>query len=450
MRISTLPAGLLWGSPLCWEYAADEALQAERALLAATIDEGPFEALYADGHRGQPGWPTGVLVRALVVQRQHGWHDRELVRQMQDNCRVRVLLGLPLGTREAPSKTVLGDFRRAVIGAGMGVELWAQQMTALAPSGLIDVAQDDFALDSTPLLAAVAQPTVIGLLEHAVRRVLLPLVHVDSSAAAELARRWPVGPWMAKRFSRCSSGVSGRAGQRRWRKCFRLANRVLEAVRKLPEHPKLAGPLRTLARVLEERGADGLGRPQDRLTNALDTDARFGRKGHAPHKITWHGYKASVAMHVPTGLLLAPIVDPANRPDGEALGPSLDRIAAGFADHAPGRLHADSAYTARELRAEATLRRTVLIGPRLGKRRRGRVRGGGRVARRADRAVRAQVERGHAQLVRIRDNRRSWYLGLDKTDYQLSMSVVANNLQRLLALLLAHRLELSPKLRALT
>lgn len=113
-------------------------------------------------------------------------------------------------------------------------------------------------------------------------------------------------------------------------------------------------------------------------------------------------------------------------------------MATAFAgDQAPAETHVDAAYTSKRCRREASARHTVLVGPRRGARRRGRVPGGGRVARPRDRGLRCAVERVQANIVRQRGARRGWYLGRVKATYQLAMSAAAHNLVRLCKLLRA-------------
>ena len=148
MRSSLPCAADLFTTPLLTEYVADSELALQKRLLAL-IDETPFLRLFQSGV-GRPGWPVTVLLRSLVLQREKVWHDRELVQQLRDNSRVRYLVGLPLGTRAAPSRTAIGDFRRAVVAAGLGAELFDQQVNWLGRlPALVDPQKDDFGIDAT-------------------------------------------------------------------------------------------------------------------------------------------------------------------------------------------------------------------------------------------------------------------------------------------------------------
>lgn len=200
----------------------------------------------------------------------------------------------------------------------------------------------------------------------------------------------------------------------------------------LPPAPTgvLAAAANLLRRVLEERGKDGLATPPDRVTNALDADARFGCKGEGSHRVTWQGYKVTLVTQTTTDLILTAHVMSANHVDGDALVPAVDALKPTFGR--PVQLDADGATTDRARRESMADRNVLLIGPRRTARKPGRVPGGGRVASRADRGRRSGVEKVHAHLVRWRGNRRSPYLGLRKAWLQTAFAVCAANLTRLL------------------
>ncbi len=441
MRISMLPAATLFAAPLFAEYMADPGVRAERALFEATVDERPFQRLQTPGE-GRPAWPVGVMLRALVLQRRHGWHDRGLVQQLRDNNRIRVIVGLPLGLRSAPSRAAVIGFRKQVVTAGLEVELFGQQAQAIADSGLVRPEQDDFVVDTTRLEAAAAQPTWVGLLEHGIRRVLLAMRDLDAEQAEATAKGVGVEAWLKPRFNRWSGGLQTRAGRRRWARCYRRAQRLLKTVEKdRSAHADLEHAACVLERILAERGPDGSGRARDRLTNVMDEDARFGRKGHGPHKITWNGYKTGLLTHVPSDLVVALDVVAGNAADRAVLVPTVEEVAAAHGD-VPATVHGDHAFADRQSRRNLAERGSALVGPRVGRRRRGRVPGGGRVARRQDRAIRVHVERAVARVVRFRDHRRCWYLGAAKAELQTALSVVADNFVRLLTLLRSGRVQL--------
>lgn len=442
MRRTLSAAALIFQTPLLAEYVADPLLSLEKRLLAATIDEAPFRILSKTD--GRPGWPLQILLRSLVLQRRNAWHDRQLVRELQDNNRVRYIVGLPIGTRDAPSRSVIIEFRNAVVEAGLGTELFDQQVRWIARAvDLIDAEQDDFGIDATRGEAAAAQPTVIGLLQHGVRRVLLATRAVAPDLVAGLDEQLHLQNWLGRRFQRCSRGISSRGARRLWRQCYRKAEKVLRGVATVRERNEVVGVAASLLeRIMAERGLDGLEKPKDRLTNAMDGEVRFGCKGDAAHRITWHGTKVTIVTHVKTDLIVAMDVMYANQVDGAALTRGLDQATELLGTDRLARLYADSAYTEEALRRDVTARHTVLVGPRRGKRRRGRVRGGGRVVRKADRGVRCHIERVHAHLVRFRGNRRAWYLGLRKTVLQTALSAVAANLVRLQTLFSTGKLQL--------
>ena len=127
MRATKSSAATLDATALLAEYEADPELNLLKRLFDRTIDERPFWALAKPGV-GRPGWPERTLLRALVLQRLYAWHDRTLISELQHNARVRYLVGLPLGTRVAPSRTALVNFRNAVVEHGLALELFEQHV----------------------------------------------------------------------------------------------------------------------------------------------------------------------------------------------------------------------------------------------------------------------------------------------------------------------------------
>lgn len=441
MRSSLPCAADLFTTPLLCEYAGDSELALQKRLLAL-IDETPFLRLFQSGV-GRPGWPVTVLLRSLVLQREKVWHDRELEQQLRDNSRVRYLVGLPLGTRAAPSRTAIGDFRRAVIAAGLGAELFDQQVNWLGRlPALVDPQKDDFGIDATRFEAAVAQPTIIGLLQHGLRRVMLAVRSAAPQDAEELGERLGLAAWLRRRFQRYGSGMQSRAARREWARCYRKATQLLRAIEPLRRSALVDAAADVLQRIMDERGPTGMDKPPDRLTNALDIEARFGCKGEGRHQITWHGGKVSVITHLATDLIVAVDLMPANAVDGAAMARCNDQAKTLLQGRRIRRLHGDSAYADEEHRRQMDWRETTLIGPRRGKVRRGRVPGGGRVATKADRGKRAHIERAQANMVRWRGNRRAWYIGLAKGLYQSALSAYTANLARLKTLIAAGKVEL--------
>jgi transposase len=442
MRRFLPPAGVLFATPLLSEYGADPDITLQKRLLAM-IDEAPFLSL-SNHNAGRPGWPATVLLRALVLQREKVWHDRELVQQLQDNTRVRYLVGLPLGTRTAPSRTAIGDFRRSLVAAGLGTEIFDQQVNWLGRlPELVNPQKDDFGIDATRFEAAVAQPTIIGLLQHGVRRLLLAVRTVAPQDAAALGERLGLSGWLRSRFQRYGSGIQSRAARREWARCYRKATQLIRAIKPLRDRGMVAEAADVLQRIMDERGPTGTDKPADRLTNALDTEVRFGCKGKGNHKITWHGGKVSVITHLATDLIVAVDVMPANAVDGSAMARCNDQAKALLQGRRIRRLHGDSAYADEDHRCQMAGRDTILIGPRRGKVRRGRVRGGGLVATKIDRGKRAHIERAQANMVRWRGNRRAWYLGLAKGLYQSALSAYTANLARIRSLIAAGKVQVS-------
>ena len=175
-----------------------------------------------------------------------------------------------------------------------------------------------------------------------------------------------------------------RQGRRLWGRWVRKAKGILQA---LPPAPTgaFAGAANLLRRVLEERGEDGLATPPDRVTHALDADARFGCKGEGSHRVTWQGYKVTLVTQTTTDLILTAHVMSANHVDGDALVPAVDALKPTFGR--PVQLDADGATTDRA-RRESMADRDVLLILNLA------LSGGRRLRRRTPRCERVRSWRG--------------------------------------------------------
>jgi hypothetical protein len=267
----------------------------------------------------------------------------------------------------------------------------------------------------------------------------LALHNWDAALAAQIRDLLHLEAWCQPRFQRCSAGLHSRQGRRLWQRYFQKSTALLKAV-PITDNRAVEDARSLLVRVRAERGPQGTDTPPDRITNAMDGRARFGCKGKGSSKRTWHGYKATLITHAATDLILSVDVMPAQHVDGDALVPAVDALAPAFSH--PRTLDGDEAYTSQGNRREMRKVGVCLIGPRTTKRRRGQVPGGGRVAKRVDRARRSRIEHVVAHVVRWRHNRRSPYIGLRKAWLQAAFAVCAANLVRLLTLWREHRLEL--------
>ena len=417
------------------EYLSDPDCLARRALLNSMISEDEYKDLFVYGV-GRPAWPVSVMLRILYVQKEEGWSDRKMAAQLEDNLRVRFLVGLP-AVGDTPKRSTLIDFRQRLVACQKETLAFRQQQAFLGATGLI-AAQDSMIIDSTHYLTAAAQPTVVGLLQHSMRRLLLALRQWQPGLAATISERLRLEPLLCKRFNRCAAGIASRQGRRLWARYYRKATKLMRLV-PASDDARVQKAREVLTRVMEERGADGTDQVPDRLTNAMDTDARFGAKGQGSRRRVWQGYKHTIVVHEPTDLVLSLNVMPAQHVDGDALEPTVDALAPTFSY--PANLHADEAYTSKEHRSSMQRRKICLTGPRTTKKRRGRVPGGGRVAKRADRARRSRIEHVHAHITRWRRNRQSPYLGVAKAWLQATFATCAANLVRLLTLWREHRLD---------
>ena len=94
----------------------------------------------------------------------------------------------------------------------------------------------------------------------------------------------PISP-SAPSFQRYGSGMQSRAARREWTRCSRKATQLIRAIKPLRDRGMVAEAADVLQRMMDERGPTGTDKPTDRLTNALDTEVRFGGKGKCNHNL---------------------------------------------------------------------------------------------------------------------------------------------------------------------
>lgn len=85
---------------------------------------------------GRPGYPAGVLFRALVLQSLYGLSDRELEDALNDRLSFKRFVGLSF-EEAAPDHTVLNRFRNRLVEEKLVERLFAELDRQLEKAGLI-------------------------------------------------------------------------------------------------------------------------------------------------------------------------------------------------------------------------------------------------------------------------------------------------------------------------
>ena len=182
---------------------------ARRALMDSMLCAEQFR-LHCKG-RGRPAWPVEVMLRILYLQKDEPCGDRRMVQRLRHDRRLRFLAGLP-PCGPTPSRSALVDFRRYLLEADAHRLAMEQQAACIATTPVFQDGPLEAIIDATPQSTAAAQPTGIGLLQHACRRVLLAWRQVEPQAAVAAAGRLGLNVLLGKRFNGTESQRAHPAG----------------------------------------------------------------------------------------------------------------------------------------------------------------------------------------------------------------------------------------------
>jgi hypothetical protein len=288
-------------------------------------------ALYADKPRGTPPKPPAQLVLAVLLQAYTKASDEDVIDELYDNARWRMVLDVR-GTKKAPfGKTTFVDFRRRLVESGMGKALLARTV-ALAKEtrdfGYKQAAGLRIALDSAPLEGAGKVEDTLNLLGHALRLLVvvvaaflgqtperiaelsgLTLLSAPSlKAGLDLDWSAPDAKNVALRLVTAQI-----AAFEAWWQTQKPAAMVPQTV---AEAQALLDRLRAQDTEINEQGQEQIrqGVAPDRQISISDPEMRHGRK-HKTQRID--GFKKYVAVDEDNTLVVAAGVLPANAPEAQ-------------------------------------------------------------------------------------------------------------------------------------
>lgn len=417
---------------------ADEPVRVWRRILEGAIREADFASLYADSQRGRPPFPATVMVRMMIWQFMAKLSDRQMETAARYDLRVRFFLGLNPDD-PVPDATTLCLFRKRLLQAGRERQVFDALVEKARELGFLKGGYEELT-DTTHMKTAAAVPTIVGLVQQGIRRVLLAWRAQDPQAVSEVAQRLRLEEYLGERLHLERASIKSKRGQRRFRWVVKQAYRLLD---NLPaeQGPELQQAVEVLRRILNEQTSDDSEPPKSetddtdtdqgkgqqikgRIATANDPDARWGKKG----SMQWTGYKTAVFEDSESELITDIDVCPGNRPDGETVPPHFDRTPQ---EKQPADMVADGAYGYPQLRQMLKEKGIVLIAPRTTKCQPGPHPGGGLVALKEDHAIRAKVERKQAELVKYHGLRVARYIGLAKVKLQAYFTAAAVNIKRL-------------------
>lgn len=294
--------------------------------------EGQLESAYGKA-RGTDPLPPAMLAMVTLLQAYDQVGDADAVVTAEMDKRWQLVLGC-LGAEDAPfSQGVLVRFRERMIAADLDRKLLDRTVELAKRTGDFGWQKLKVALDSSPLLGAGRVEDTWNLIGRALslavdcaaKTVGVPRAQIideakltvlsGPSVKVALDIDWDDPVQQADALQRLLSEVS------------RAEAWVHDHAGRRVDEPPLKEALAALRRVLEQdlepdpttgRRRIRRGVAKERMPSLGDPDMRHGRKSKSR---AFTGYKRHVAKA--GGVIVAALVQPANRPDHEATGPLL-------------------------------------------------------------------------------------------------------------------------------
>lgn len=339
-------------------------LRLHRHLLLDDAFQDQLAALYADKPRGTPPKPPAQLALAVLLQAYCKASDEDVIDELHDNARWRMVLDVR-GSKKAPfGKTTFVDFRRRLVESGLGQVLLTRTV-ALAKEtrdfGYKQAAGLRIALDAAPLEGAGKVEDTLNLLGHALR-LLVVVVAAFLGQSRERIKEMSGLTLLSASSLKASLDLDWNQPDAQ-NVALRLVARQLDAFEAWWQMQKPVGmaPQTVIeAQALLERlkaqdtETNEQGQLQirrgvapDRQISVSDPEMRHGRK-HKTQRID--GYKKYLAVDEDNDLVVAAGVLPANAPEAQG----ADKLKRELESQGPlARLDIDRAFLSSQLAREA-------------------------------------------------------------------------------------------------
>ncbi len=267
-------------------------------VVRPLIKDADFAWAY-DPNRGRKAIPPSLIASALILQQRYRLSDREMEKQIRFHLATKYALGLPMDD-EGFDHTTLCKFRALLVENEQTRICFDTFRNLLVEEGLIQ-AKETAIIDTTHVIADIAIPNTIALIEQALKAVLQAVAKHHIGIGNQLAKTLGL-EFIYERSDR---------NEEKKNRLFELVQgakrliQYLEASRDASD-PRLKEDLSRLKRILFEnteeqesgrgkkkeiRIEEKLGPMPDRLVSLVDPDARHGRKSETKKFV---GYKAQV------------------------------------------------------------------------------------------------------------------------------------------------------------
>lgn len=267
-------------------------------VVRPLIKDADFAWAY-DPERGRKAIPPSLVACALILQQRYRLSDREMEKQVRFHLATKYALGLPMDD-EGFDHTTLCKFRGMLVENEETRICFDTFRNLLIEGGLIK-AKEAAMIDTTHVIADIAIPNTIELIEQAIKAVL----------QAVTKHRIGIGNQLAKALELGFVYEGSTRDEEKKNRLFDLVQgakrliQYLEASGDASDH-RLKEEISRLKRILFENTEEkesGRGKKKqvvieektgpmpNRLVSLVDVDARHGRKSETKKFV---GYKAQV------------------------------------------------------------------------------------------------------------------------------------------------------------
>lgn len=267
-------------------------------VVRPLIKDADFAWAY-DPDRGRRAIPPSLVACALILQQRYRLSDREMEKQVRFHLATKYALGLPMDD-EGFDHTTLCKFRGMLVENEQTRICFDTFRNLLIEEGLIK-AKETAMIDTTHVIADIAIPNTIELIEQAIKAVLQAVTKHPIGIGNQLAKTLELG------FV-CEGSARDEEKKNRLYDLVQGAKRLIQYLEASGDasDPRLKEEISRLKRILFENTEEkesGRGKKRqavieektgpmpDRLVSLVDGDARHGRKNETT-KFT--GYKAQV------------------------------------------------------------------------------------------------------------------------------------------------------------
>jgi hypothetical protein len=333
---------------------------------------------------GEEPWCPVLKSKLVLIQRYHGWDDRETVQRAKTDLQVKACLGLGLSDG-APSQPTLVRHRQLMKDLGLH-EVYMQRFVDLIKALELVEKDEPVAVDTVPIVGAGQVLDTFNLLGAGIRKGLLQLAKVRGQPAEQVATELGLSDYLERSIKGTANIDWHKVEERR-----EFLAKLIQDARRLQEAMWQPARRRS-AKTLQERGEEepdddeGSDEPQsggvsdagpsdegiqsisecldkiiehdvevnaqdevvgirqvageDRLISITDPEMRHGRKTAS---FLFSGFKAQIVAAVTYGWILLVKVIAANRHDGHDLPQIIEQVEEEHALH-PRAYIGDHAY----------------------------------------------------------------------------------------------------------